>query len=118
MTEETKTAPRARKTTQAVKVAATWTPDERVAGLLGRTAFGAASPLRVRGGRLTINAAIAIDMADVGSAIRVSQRVSELRRELEATGTVHSFTTSAGAVPADRAEFLPAATPEVDGEAA
>lgn len=96
-----------RKNEQAIKVSASWTPDERIAGLLGLKAFGAASPLRIRGGRLTINAAIAIDMTDPEQAARVAARIAELRQELEATGTVHSFTTQAGAVPAGTAERLP-----------
>lgn len=56
---------------------------------------------------MTINAAIAIDMTDPAQAGRVAARVSELRKELEATGTVHSFTTQAGSVPAGEAEQLP-----------
>lgn len=96
-----------RKNEQAIKISASWTPDERVAGLLGLTAFGPASPLRIRGGRLTINAAVAIDMTDPAQAALVAARIAELRNELEATGTVHSFTTQAGAVPAGTAERLP-----------
>lgn len=97
-----------RKTEQAIKVSASWTPSETAAAIINRWTFGEASPLRVRGGRLTINAAIAIDMTDPAQAARVAERVAELKRELEATGTIHSFVTQAGAVPAGTAERLPA----------
>ena len=106
MTEQT-SAPARRKTTQAIKVSASWTPSENAALNFNASAFGKASPLRIRGGRLTINAAIAIDMTDPAQAARVAARVAELRKELEATGTVHSFTAVAGAVPVGEAEKLP-----------
>lgn len=106
MTEQT-SAPARRKTEQAVKISASWTPNKNVAGDMSDDTFGVASPLRIRGGRLTINAAIAIDMTDPANAARVAARVAELRKELEATGTVHSFSTVAGAVPAGEAEQLP-----------
>ncbi len=104
---ETTSAPARRKTEQAIKISASWTPDANRAGLMSHTAFGVRSPLRIRGGRLTINAAIAIDMTDPAQAARVAARVAELRKELEAVGTVHSFTTVAGSVPAGEAEQLP-----------
>ena len=107
MTENTNTAPARRKTEQAIKVSASWTPSERVAGLIGREAFGPASPLRIRGGRLTLNAAIAIGDGKGDRVIRAYARAEELQRELEAIGTVHSFTTTPGAVPAGEAEQLP-----------
>lgn len=97
----------ARKTEQAIKVSASWTPSETAAAIITRWTFGEASPLRVRGGRLTINAAILLDMTDPAQAARVAARVAELKRELEAIGTVHTFITQAGAVPAGTAERLP-----------
>lgn len=101
-----------RKTEQAIKISASWTPDEQAAAGLSAELFGVASPLHIRGGRLTINAAIAIDMTDPSQAARVAARVQELKRELEAIGTLHSFSTQAGAVPADAVEHLP----EPEGE--
>lgn len=107
MTEKPVAAPVRRKTEQAIKCSASWTPGDNMALNLNAKAFGKASPLRIRGGRLTINAAIAIDMTDPAQAARVAARVAELRKELEAIGTVHSFTTVAGSVPAGEAEQLP-----------
>lgn len=104
---ETTSAPARRKTEQAIKISATWTPDAGAANKINAAIFGRLSPLAIRGGRLTINAAIAIDMTDPAQAARVAARVAELRKELEATGTVHSFTTLAGSVPAGEAEQLP-----------
>ena len=104
---ETTSAPARRKTEQAIKISASWTPGEDAALGMARMEFGKESPLRIRGGRLTINAAIAIDMTDPAQAARVAARVAELRKELEAIGTVHSFSTVAGAVPAGEAEQLP-----------
>lgn len=104
-----------RKTEQAIKVSAVWTPGAVEADGLSQGMWGQKTPLRIRGGRLTINAAILTDHADPAHAVRVAARIAELRRELEATGTVHSFTTMAGAVPAGSAERLP--EPQ-EGEAA
>ena len=106
MSKEETAAPR-RKTEQAIKVSASWMPSEMGARAIRSAVFGANSPLGIRGGRLSISAAIAIDMTDPAKAARVAARVTELRKELEATGTVHSFTTQAGAVPVGEAEQLP-----------
>lgn len=106
MTETTSASAR-RKTEQAIKISVSWTPSKETGLRIADKVFGKASPLDVRGGRLTINAAIAIDMTDPAQAARVAARVAELRKELEATGTVHSFTTLAGSVPAGEAEQLP-----------
>lgn len=104
-----------RKNKQAIKVSATWTPGQTTAATISEGIFGKKSPLGIRGGRLTINAAILTDYADPAHAVRVAARIAELRKELEATGTLHSFTTMAGAVPAGSAERLP--EPQ-EGEAA
>lgn len=104
MTEPT---PARRKTEQAIKISASWTPGDIAARMIRGGIFGGSSPLTVRGGRLTINAAIAIDMTDPAQAVRAAERVAELRRELEVIGTVHSFTATAGAVPLGEAERLP-----------
>lgn len=107
MKDTTSAAPARRKTEQAVKISASWTPSEMAGRAIRSAVFGGASPLFVRGGRMTINAAIALDMTDPAQAGRVAARESELRKELEATGTVHSFVAAAGAVPAGDAEHLP-----------
>lgn len=107
-----------RKTVQAIKIGATWTPGPAALAELAPFMFGMTSPLNVRGGRLTINAAIAIDMSDPSQAAQVASRVQELRRELEAKGTVHSFITQAGAVPADAVEHLPMQPPQQEEEEA
>ena len=104
---ETTSAPARRKTEQAFKVSASWTPGDNAATAIARQFFGKASPLRIRGGRMTINAAVALDMTDPAQAARAAARVAELRNELEATGTIHSFTTIMGAVPVGEAEKLP-----------
>jgi hypothetical protein len=106
----------AKKTEQAIKVSATWTPDAQAASGMSAELFGVRSPLSIRGGRLTINAAIATDHADPVLAARVAGRIAELRKELEAIGTVHSFTTQAGAVLVGVAEHLPP-IPADDGAA-
>lgn len=107
MTDQSTAAPARRKTAQAIKISASWTPGDDAANGIAKAEWGKNSPLRIRGGRLTINAAVAIDMTDPHDAVRVAERVAELRRELEATGTLHTFTTQAGAVPAGEAEQLP-----------
>ena len=83
-----------------------------------KAVFGKNSPLHVRGGQLTLNAAIAIDMTDPAQAGRVAERVLELKKELLATGTLHRFTTQAGSVTAGTAERLPAPLIEADEGAA
>lgn len=95
-----------RKTTQAIKIAATLTPNAKTAEAIAATIFGKASPLFVRGGRLTINAAVALDLTKPGSAARVEARVQELRREMDEIGKLHTFSTQAGAVPEGQAEVL------------
>ena len=107
MTDQSTTTPARRKTEQAIKIGASWTPGKDAAERIEDKIFGRGSPLVIRGGRLSISAAIAIDMTDPAQAARVIERVTELRKELEATGTVHSFTTQAGAVPVGEAEQLP-----------
>lgn len=104
---ETTSAPARRKTEQAVKISASWTPGQDATHKIEDKVFGRGSPLCIRGGRMTVNAAIAIDMTDPMQAARVAARVAELRKELEAIGTVHSFTTQAGSVPVGEAEQLP-----------
>ena len=104
----------ARKTEQALKISASWTPGPVEAAGVSKGLWGQKTPLLIRGGRMTVNAAIAIDMTDPMQAARVAERVKELRKELEATGTVHSFVTQAGAVPAGTAERL--LTPEEEAD--
>lgn len=96
-----------RRSEQAVKISATITPKPDTARKIGEAIFGAASPLFVRGGRLTINAAVAFDLTKPGSAARAEARVLELKTELDAVAEIHSFTTAAGAVQAGSAEVLP-----------
>jgi hypothetical protein len=109
---EQKSAPVKRKTEPAIKISASWTPSEAAASELSGKAFGKISPLRIRGGRLTINAAISMGDGKPASVIRAYERVEELRRELEDVGTVHSFSSGPGAVPVGEAEKLP--DPEQD----
>lgn len=104
----------ARKTTQALKISASWTPTEEAGIMLARTMFGAATPLRFDGGRIMVKAAIKLDLSDPAMATQVAARAAELRNELEATGKVHSFNTQAGAVPTELVEVLPAYSKETD----
>ena len=106
MNKNTSTAPVRRKSEQAIKIAASWTPNEATADFMGGQTFGAVSPLHIRGGRLTINAAILADHGNPAMMTRVAERVAELKAELEAVGILHSFVTSAGAVPVGTAERL------------
>lgn len=105
MTDQT-TAPR-RKTEQAIKISASWTPSVSAAFDMSVKGFGVKSPLRIRGGRLTINAAIAIGDGKGDKVIRAYARADELEAELAAIGTVHSFNRQPGSVPAGEAEQLP-----------
>lgn len=111
MTKEEKPVPR-RKTEQAIKISASWTPIGEVAAKMAAQVFGDKTPLAFIGGRLSVNAHIAADMADPASMVRVSERVAELKQELAGTGILHSFITQAGAVPAGKAERLPEAAKE------
>lgn len=105
MTDQT-TAPR-RKTEAAIKISASWTPGDMAARAIRSGTFGDKSPLSIRGGRLTINAAIAIGDGKGDKVIRAYARADELEAELAAIGTVHSFNRQPGAVPAGEAEQLP-----------
>lgn len=102
----------ARKTTQALKISASWTPREDAGIELARHLFGVNTPLRFDGGRIVVKAAIKLDLTDPAMATQVAARAAELRRELDASGKVHSFTTQAGAVPTELVEVLPAYSKE------
>ncbi|WP_336801755.1 hypothetical protein [Kaistia sp. MMO-174] len=97
------------KTVQALKIAASWTPNQPTAGVminavLAETdAFGA----RFSSGRLLLKHAIKIDFTDPSQAQRVSARAADIKAGLASTGTLHDFRTTAGAVHADEAEVLP-----------
>lgn len=101
-----------RKTTQALKISASWTPNEGEGITLARHLFGAATPFRFDGGRIVVKAAIKLDLTDPAMATQVAARAAELRKELEASGKVHSFTTQAGAVATELVEVLPAYSKE------
>ena len=105
-----------RKTTQALKISASWTPNEAEGITLSRHLFGAATPFRFDGGRIMVKAAVKLDLSDPAMAAPVAARAAELRAELEAHGTLHSFTTQAGAVPTELVEVLPAYQKETNDE--
>ncbi len=104
----------ARKTVQAIKISATWTPGPVESISVVRGIFGQSTPLSLRGGRLTINAAISIGDGSPKNVIRAYDRAAELQRELEAAGTLHTFHTQAGAAPTEMVEVLPPISEEKD----
>lgn len=106
-----------RKTVQAIKISASWSPDPKTAAAMAKAAFPG-EPLRIEGGRTLVRHAIATDMTDPEHVVRVSQRIKQISDTLNATGTVHSFTTVAGSVPAEIAEHLPTPEPDQHEEAA
>jgi hypothetical protein len=104
----------AKKTEQALKIIASWTPTSGPSASLPGTAdlMMLAVPdfegmnLRIASGRLAIHAAVACDFTVPGAAEKASARVQEIKAALESTGTVHSFSATAGAVPVGTAERL------------
>lgn len=96
------------KTVQAMKVSATWTPGVANADAMAQAAFRDtdAHGLRFEGGRIGVKLAIVIDMADPAHVVRVSERIAKVKAHLEATGRLHSFITSMGAVPVEDALIL------------
>lgn len=97
------------KTVQALKVSASWTPNDGPAGKMMAAALGQthAAGVRFSGGRLALKHAIKIDFADPAQASRVSARVAEIKAALAAAGELHDFRTTAGAVQTADAEILP-----------
>lgn len=95
------------KTTQAIKIAASWTPNEAEAAGMIADVFGPGSGIKVSGGRLALRHAVKTDFADPTHAVRVSERIAQIKAELEEKGTLHGFTATAGAVPVGEAEVLP-----------
>jgi hypothetical protein len=91
------------KTVQAMKVSATWTPEYAKAAFMAEAAFRNTDGdgLRFEGGRIGVKLAIVIDMADPAHVVRVSERIAKVKAHLEATGKLHSFITSMGAVPVE-----------------
>lgn len=109
------------KTTQALKISATWTPGDEASRDMANAAFGltdAARGVRFEGGRIGVRHAIKLDMTDPTQAVRVAERVAAIRADLEETGRVHTFITTVGAVPVDLVEVLPEAAAEAEAEAA
>lgn len=107
----------ANKTVQALKITASWTPNESAAASMMKALKAAdLEGARIGGGRLAIKHAIATDYADPAHANRVSKRLFAIKQALGATGTLHSFNVVAGAVPADEAEVLPDPEPEPEAE--
>jgi hypothetical protein len=95
----------AKKTQQALKIIASWTPNKLVAeGMLVTQGNLADLPIHIGSGRLSIHAAVACDFTVPGAAEKASARVQEIKAALESTGTVHSFSATAGAVPVGTAE--------------
>jgi len=96
------------KTVQSLKIAASWTPSQATADAMMTAGFtdSLASGVRFAGGRLALRHAIKIDFADPAQAARVSDRVAEIKEALGYSGTLHGFTTTAGAVPVGQAEDL------------
>jgi hypothetical protein len=101
------------KTTQALKIVASWTPNPSEARGMLADVFGAENRLQYSGGRIRLLHAIKLDFSVPADAVRVSERAAQIKAELEEKGTLHSFATFAGAVPVEEAEILPdlAATP-------
>lgn len=106
-----------KKTTQAIKISASFTPDPDTAARMVAAAFpnGGAKGVRFEGGRIGVRHAIAIDMRDPHQAARVAARVKQIEESLDTHGVVHSFVTQAGAAPIDAVETLPS---ETDAKAA
>lgn len=102
------------KTTQAMKISASWTPNEDMADAMMKAMFegSAGAPLKFTSGRIQMKHAIKSDFTDPGHMIRVTQRVAEIKELLEGYGTVHGFHASAGAVPHAEAEVLGEELPE------
>jgi hypothetical protein len=94
----------AKKTEQALKIIASWTLYQGAAyDLMLALRLG---HLTIASGRLSIHAAVACDFTVPGAAEKASARVQEIKAALESTGTVHSFSATAGAVPVGTAEQL------------
>ena len=99
-----------RKTTQAFKFSATWTPHADVAARMANAAFGegeAGAGMRFEGGRMLVRYAIAMKMTDPDHTVRVAERIRHVIADLERTGTVHRCTEQAGAVLSELVEHLP-----------
>jgi hypothetical protein len=92
-------APR-RKTVQALKVLASWTPTDATA-LVMTTGVFAETPawgVRFSSGRLSLRAAFLARYEDAEYTARVSAAIASLKAELGERGILHDFTIVAGAV--------------------
>ena len=104
----------AKKTGDALKLSASWTPDHMAADVIVAKVFGDRSPLTITSGRIQISAAIGCSLADPASIARASERANELVKELAANGIVHGHTVSAGRAPVDLIETLPVEQKDTD----
>ena len=97
-----------KKTTQAQKISASWSPNPTaatamvVAALKGSKAAG----MIFSSGRLTLKHAVAINYADPANVQRVSERIAEIKATLSAHGELHGFNVTAGAAPVGEVEVL------------
>lgn len=96
------------KTTQALKITASWTPNEANGQAMMSGAFEGTpvEKARIAGGRMSIKLAYAIDYANPAHVAAVSTAVARVKRELEASGTLHGFNTVGGSVPVEEAETI------------
>lgn len=89
-----------KKTVQATKVSASWTPlppaSEAMVEVL-RLPVGTS----IAGGRIRITMALAADHSSTERVMENARYLEVLKTDLEARGTIHSWTVSAGAVPKD-----------------
>ena len=77
---------------------------------MARSAFGdlgGGAGLRLEGGRVLVRYAVATKMTDPEHTVRVAERIKQISEALERTGTVHTFTTQAGAVLSELVDHLP-----------
>lgn len=97
----------AKKTTQCLKIVASWTPDEtRAFGMMEVLDDTAAKGMRFSSGRLTIKIAYPAQYDNPVYTAKLTSQIQLVKHALESTGELHDFRVSAGAVEhADVTEF-------------
>lgn len=102
-----------KKTTQCLKITASWTPHETVAARMMSPTFDDtnAEGMAFSSGRLTIKLAYPAKYDDPEYTAALTAQIQKVKQTLASMGEVHDFRVSAGAV--ENADVTPFALPDV-----
>lgn len=90
-----------KKTVQAMKATATWTPRDSLSGAIIAACGMLPSDIRIAGGRLRLTAAVLAQHDNMERVAANAEWLAGLKAGLEEVGTIHTWSVTAGAVAKD-----------------